>query len=259
MSLSRLYKKIIDTSEAIRCERPMLVGGIPRDIYLGRPLKKDIDLTTNSADCPRLGLTVARDLNLNFKMFEDGHVSLYTSVGSFDFSGNFISKKAVEYSEDNYNLKNKELYEVYSRDFTMNTLHRDLFEENLIDLTDLAIKDLDNKVIRTITTPEICFDDDLRRVFRAINFSARLGFSIDGAIIDYAKNNVDLISREMGKTLRDAFITSIIAESISNDSERTLGYLVDMNILSLIPLTGTFKDEIIKRRMVTTYLDGSKK
>jgi len=116
---------------------------------------------------------------------------------------------------------------------------------------------LEDKVIRTVTTPEICFEDDLRRVFRAVNFAARLGFSIDGGIIDYAKNNINIFSREMGRTLRDAFVTSIIGESINEDAEKTLGYLVDMGILSLIPLTGSFKEELIKRRMIAKYLDDS--
>ena len=117
---------------------------------------------------------------------------------------------------------------------------------------------MDNKVIRAITSPEICFSDDLRRVFRAINFASRLGFEIDGGIIDYARNNVDLISNEMGRSLRDAYITSVVSESLSEDPEITLGYLLDMNLLSLVPLTGLFKEQLIKRKMVARYLDDSR-
>lgn len=257
MSLSEVYKNILDIAQRSYIEKPMVVGGIPRDIYLNNLTKTDIDLTTNDADSPRLGVTLASEMNYNFKMFEDGHVSVYTDNGALDFSGNFISEKAVDYAGSEYKEGRKEMYEVYSRDFTMNTMHKDLLSNDLIDVTGLAVKDLDKKIIRVVTTPEICFEDDLRRLFRAINFSSRLGFSIDGKIVDFARSNVDLVAKEMGKTLRDAFVTSIIGESMANDPDRALGYLLDMGILSLIPLTGSFKEELIKRKMVARYLDDS--
>ena len=257
MNLEEIYKNILDISSSNYISEPMIVGGIPRDIYLNKITKTDIDLTTNDADSPRLGISTAIQLKLGFKMFEDAHVSVYAEDKALDFSGNFISDKAVGFAEIEYGNKDRNLFEVYSRDFTINTMHKKLFEHELIDITGLAVKDLENKVIRTVTTPEICFGDDLRRVFRAVNFAARLGFSIDGGIIDYAKNNINIFSREMGRILRDAFVTSIIGESINEDAEKTLGYLVDMGILSLIPLTGSFKEELIKRRMIAKYLDDS--
>ena len=257
MNLEEFYKNILDISSSNYISEPMIVGGIPRDIYLNKITKTDIDLTTNDADSPRLGISAAMQLKLGFKMFEDGHVSVYSEDKAFDFSGNFISEKATEFARSEYGVKDKGLFEVYSRDFTINTMHKKLLNHELIDITGLAVRDLENKVVKTITVPDICFEDDLRRVFRAINFAARLGFSIDGNIVDYAKNNIDVFSREMGRTLRDAFVTSIIGESISKDAEKTLGYLVDMGILSLIPLTGVFKDELIKRKMVAKYLDDS--
>lgn len=257
MNLEEIYKNILDISSSNYISEPMIVGGIPRDIYLNKIANTDIDLTTNDADSPRLGISTAMRLKLGFKMFSDGHVSVYAEGKALDFSGNFISEKAVEFARSEYGVEEKSLFEAYSRDFTINTMHKKLFEHELIDVTGLATKDLEGKVIRPVTTPEICFEDDLRRVFRAINFAARLGFSIDGSIVDYAKNNVNVFSREMGRTLRDAFVTSIVSESISEDAEKTLGYLMDMGILSLIPLTGVFKDELIKRKMIAKYLDDS--
>jgi hypothetical protein len=257
MKLEEIYKNILDISSRYYISEPMIVGGIPRDIYLDKMTKTDIDLTTNDADSPRLGISVSMELNLGFKMFEDGHVSVYAENKALDFSGNFISDKAVDFARTEYGVDEKTLSEVYSRDFTINTMHKKLFEHEPLDVTGLAIKDLDDKIIRCVTTPDICFEDDLRRVFRAINFASRLGFTIDGSIVDYAKSNVNIFSREMGRTLRDAFITSIVGESITEDAEKTLGYLMDMGILSLIPLTGSFKEELIKRKMIAKYLDDS--
>lgn len=257
MSPEEIYGELIRVSDQQFISKPMIVGGIPRDIYLGINSNRDVDITTNDSDCPRLGLTLASELNFGFKMFEDAHVSVYTESGSLDFSGNFISKKAVEYLESNYKMQDKLLYETCSRDFTINTLHKDLMGERIYDPLDVAERDLGGKIIRTITTPDICFGDDIRRIFRSINFAARFNFAIDGTIIDYARSNIDLISREMGRTLRDAFVTSIISESIEKNPDITLGYIGDMNILGLIPLTGRFKEELISRKMIIDYLDSS--
>lgn len=255
--MEEVYKKILSIASEAYISEPKIVGGIPRDIYLDTNSGSDVDITTNDADCPRLGISLASSISTRFKMFEDGHVSVYTEGGGLDFSGNFISKDAIAFVEDKKGSINTYLHEVYSRDFTINTLHKKLLEQTLEDPTDLAINDLDKKIIRTIVPPSICFSDDIRRIFRAINFSSRFKFTIDGEIVDYARENTQLLSGEMGRSLRDAFVTSIISESIREDADRTLGYLSDMNMLSLIPLVGRYKEELIKRRLVAKYLDGS--
>lgn len=257
MSTPEVYKKILSIASDIYISEPMIVGGIPRDLYLGLESNKDVDLTTNDADSPRLGISYAIETRSRFRVFEDGHVSVYRDSGALDFSGNHISEAAVQAAEGLYGPVNPSMREVCSRDFKMNTLHMSMSSGAIEDPLGIAEGDLANKVVSTVVDPAISFDDDIRRVFRAINFSSRLGFSIDGAIVDYARENVSNISRELGRSLRDAFITSIIGESISNDSDKTIGYLLDMKLFPIIPLTGLFKDEVIKRRMVAKYLDES--
>lgn len=253
--MNATFRKILDTAERNYISEPLIVGGEPRDSYLGISSDSDIDLTTNTPDCTRLGVSSAMILDASFKVFSDGHVSIYTPGLSIDFSGNFISDKAVSYYEGKHGAVPEDMKEIVSRDFTINTLHRKLGESNLVDKTGSALKDLDSKIIRTNTTPEISFSDDIRRIFRAINFSARLGFSVDGSIVDFVKNNNQLVSFEMGRALRDAFVTNIISSSITADSDITIGLLVDMGIMHIVPLVGTYKDELIKRRMIARYLD----
>jgi len=255
--LRDIYKEILSLASNHYISEPMAVGGVPRDMYLKIPSNTDIDITTNDADSPRLGVSLASSINAGFKMFEDGHVSVYTDSGALDFSGNFISDKAVEFAREHHGMRDEGLSEVYSRDFTINTMHKNLLEDKLLDITGLAVRDLDDKIVRTIVAPEICFEDDIRRIFRSINFAARFNFEIDGLIVDYTRSNLSIISREMGRSLRDAFVTSIVAESVASNSDKTLGYIVDMGLLPLIPLTGSFKDELISRKMIAKYLDDS--
>jgi len=259
MTLEQIYDKILKICKENYIKEPFVVGGVPRDLYLGlsEGSSKDADLTTNDADSSRLGITLAYDIGNRFRMFGDGHVSVYSEAGALDFSGNFISDLASEYAKKEFRIDDKGLLEVYSRDFTINTLHKRLMDDEIIDLIGSAKKDLDKKLVRTIVPPEITFGDDLRRLFRAISFAARLNFSIDGSIIDFARNNKDILSKEKGGVLRDAFITSIIGEAVGKNADIALGYLVDMELLPSVPLSGVFKDELIKRKMVNKYLDDS--
>lgn len=249
------FDTILKVARENYIEEPLIVGGIPRDIYLGLPKTNDIDLTTNTSDSTRLGISSSIEIGAPFKVFSDGHVSLYTTDGAVDFSGNFVSEKAVSYYESEYGKVSDDMREIVSRDFTINTLHRRFDETNLIDKTGFAIRDLDKKIVRTISSPDICFEDDVRRVFRAINFAARFNFEVDGAIINFCLNNYDFISQEMGKSLRDAFVTNIISSSINANSDITVGLVMEMGIMHLIPLVGEYKEALIKRRLVAKYLD----
>tara|TARA_A200000159_G_scaffold157799_2_gene174357 strand:- start:2862 stop:3641 length:780 start_codon:yes stop_codon:yes gene_type:complete len=253
--MSPPFERILNIAEKNYISEPLIVGGIPRDMYLNIPANSDIDLTTNTSDCTRLGVSSAIDLNVSFKVFSDGHVSMYTPGVSIDFSGNFISKKAVSYYEGKNGVIPEDMKEVVSRDFTINTLHKSMLNNELMDKTGAALRDLDAKIIRSNTTPEISFEDDIRRVFRSINFAARLGFEVDASIVDFVRKNTSMISSEMGKALRDAFVTNIVSSSINANSDITIGLLVDMRIMHLIPLVGAYKDELISRRMIAKYLD----
>ena len=172
-----------------------------------------------------------------------------------DFSSNFISEEAVDYITKELNIKDEKLFEVYSRDFTINTLHKRLLDNDLLDLTNQGKEDLNNKIIRTPVPAEITLSDDLRRIYRAVNFAARFGFNIHEDIIDYGRRNKEKFTGENKWVLKDAFITSIIGESIDSDGDVTIHYLSEMNLLSTVPLVGRFKEELIKRRLVNKYLD----
>jgi tRNA nucleotidyltransferase/poly(A) polymerase len=259
MSIADSLEKIEDICSDNYIGNPYIVGGIPRDIFLNRKNDfRDIDITTNTPDIIRLAVSFGIDTNSYFKVFADKHVSVYHESGTFDFSSNFVSEEVEKYLNQSSIAHSKELLEVYSRDFTINTLHKKFFEEDLIDPIGSAKKDLDSKIIKTCVPANITFSDDPRRIFRAINFASRLSFSIDGEIIDYVKNNRSEIIHRNREVLKESFISSAISSSISEDPEITIGYLEDMGILSVVPLVGLFKDEIIKRRLVTRYLDNLK-
>lgn len=259
MSITDSFRKIEDICSENYIGTPYLVGGIPRDIFLNRESDfRDIDITTNNPDITRLALSFGIETGSYFKVFPDKHIAVYHEDSTFDFSSNFTSEDVERYLKDNSIEHSYDLLEVYSRDFTINTLHKTFFDEELIDPIGVAKDDLGSKVIKTCAPAKITLSDDPRRIFRAINFASRLNFSIDSEIIDYVRGNRSEIIYNNRDSLKESFISSIVSSSISEDPDATIGYLEDMGILSVVPLAGLFKNELIKRRLVTRYLDNLK-
>lgn len=77
------------------------------------------------------------------------------------------------------------------RDFTINGMYFDPFDEKVIDYVD-GQKDLKSKIIRAIGDPNLRFKEDRLRMIRAIRISCRFDFEIEEntkkAILYHAKN-----------------------------------------------------------------------
>lgn len=249
--MKTILSDILRISEENKISKPYLVGGIPRDTYLGINTEdSDFDITTNSSDIIRLALLACDFFKKYFKVFDNGHIKMYSDTYTLDFSSNFISDNAVKYIgkvDDEY------LKEVYSRDFTINTLHMELDSGNIIDPTGRGKGDIDQKIIKTIASPEITLTDDPNRLWRAIELSARLDFDIDQGIIDFVKENKKYFSEH--PEIKISYIENIIGKRIKTNPQKILENLIQMNILNLVPLTGEFKKELLKRRMIKDYLD----
>tara|TARA_Y100000114_G_C11764050_1_gene332066 strand:+ start:14681 stop:15469 length:789 start_codon:yes stop_codon:yes gene_type:complete len=234
---------------------PRIVGGIPRDMIIdGKSFKyKDIDITTNSEDILRLAVLSSRGLGLSLKIFPDGHSTIFHKDFSFDFSSRFISNAANDYMKSNFSEYNEKYSESYSRDFTINSLEADFSLSDIYDPTNMGLKDIEERIIRPITTAEICLSDDPRRAYRAIKMASKYNFKIDNEIIDFSRNNHKIFSPAYSQEVRPQYISATISASIDLDGRRTFENLIRMKLLSAVPLSGDFKDWVIKNRMLDTY------
>lgn len=248
MELGETLELVSKISEKYITDKPFIVGGLPRDIYLKKEIKTtDIDLTTNSPDVMRLGILVANELNVTFELSDDGHLTVFTDAFDLDFSSNYISEEVVNYLGN----KKKEYHEAYSRDFTINTLHQDLITREISDPTEMGFEDIKNKIIRTPVPPEITLRDDPRRIYRAVNLAARYGYKIDSEIISFVKKNPELFSSE---NIKDKYISVKIGKALKENIDLTLHLLKELNLLSNVPLSGYFKDVLISKKMLIEYL-----
>lgn len=251
-----LANSLKDFAKENHIDVPLIVGGYVRDYVFGFYDKIiDIDLTTNNSDIARYAIGFALKNNFYYKIFDDLHVTIYTDqYKNLDFSSNFNSKKAIDFYKDS-NFSDKKYYEVISRDFTINTLHKSMFNDKIIDPLEVGLKDCDQKIIKTVSTPEICFKDDPRRAYRAVSIATRLNLNIDGEIIDFIKNNHSIFMPINNGSISETYITLNIDKVIGINDEVLLNLLIDTKLLPFVPLIGKFKDLLISKNMVPIYLD----
>jgi poly(A) polymerase len=73
--------------------------------------------------------------------------------------------------------------DAFRRDFTINALFYDIGTFSIIDYVG-GLKDLENRIIRSIGEPGVRFLEDPVRMLRAVVFAARLDFTIDEPILE---------------------------------------------------------------------------
>jgi len=249
MELKYYLKTLNGLANTYKIDKPYLVGGIPRDVYLGIPNIKttDVDITTNSSDSLRLGVLFADKINEVFEVAEDGHVTVFAQQYDFDFSSNFVSEGVLNYLDG----KAKGFEEVYSRDFTMNTLHQDISTGKIMDPTGMGFQDIKNKIIRTPVPAEITLTDDPRRIYRVINLAARYDFDVDPDIINFAKNNPDIFTAQ---NIKDKYAVVKLNKALVENEEKVMSLLKEMNLFKKVPLSGRFKDLLISKKHLAEYL-----
>lgn len=164
-----------------------IVGGFPRDLYLGRKTI-DIDICTNAT--PKDLKTIFS----NSKMTNDkyGSVSLYYRKVRYEIT---TFRQDIEYINNRKPSKFKYIEDLKEdlkrRDFTMNTLCIDK-DGNLLDLLE-AKRDIDNKVIIMVGNPRKKLKEDSLRILRAIRFATVLDFELDHSLKKYIKKHAYLV------------------------------------------------------------------
>ena len=156
------------------------IGGFVRDLILGRK-NEDIDIVC-LGDCTAFVNAIVKKLNIT-------DVAIYKNYGTAmikfeNLQLEFVTarKESYEHSSRNPIVQPATFYDdQLRRDFTINTLGISLNKKNFGELIDdlHGVEDLENKIIKTTTNPDITFDDDPLRMLRAIRFSTQLNFIID--------------------------------------------------------------------------------
>lgn len=257
VSTFKLLNDLYSFSQELKFPEPLLVGGTARDLYINGKIDQnpdfsfegDFDLTCNDGGktC-LLGLMFAVKNNFSFKYHRNSHIAVFLSHDKFDFSSGFMSDRVKETME----ITDKKVLEVYSRDFTINTLHLNFVTKKFIDYTGKAYQDLRERKVRAMSTPEIIFSDNPKRSMRAIYLASKLGFEVEQNIIDYIANNSVLFGDLFTKERKH--MTDLLSKSLKYDEPKTMRFMEETGLFRYPPLVGRYKETLIKNNLLSRYL-----
>ena len=197
--LMHILERVGEVAEKISCNA-YVVGGFVRDLFLYSP-NEDIDIVVEGD-----GIAFAKE----FAKIEGTHLHTHAKFRTavIIFPDGFkidVASARLEYYKFPAALPDVEMssikLDLFRRDFTVNTLAIWLNPHKFGTLIDFfsALKDIKEKVIRVIHN--LSFVEDPTRVFRAIRFEQRFGFTIGKLTTGLIENSVkmDFFKRLSGK------------------------------------------------------------
>jgi len=168
-----------------------VVGGFVRDLLLDRP-NDDIDIVVEGD-----GIKFAKTYAKNEGCHVNPHKKFGTAVIIYPDGFKIdVASARLEYYKTPAALpiveKSSIKLDLARRDFTINTLAISINPDTFGTMTDYfgANRDIKDKVIRTIHN--LSFVEDPTRIFRAIKFSNRFGFSIGKVTSKLIKNAIKI-------------------------------------------------------------------
>ncbi len=165
-----------------------VVGGFVRDLYICKE-SDDVDICTSATPKDLKNIFAAAILPKE----EYGSVTLFYKnvrfeITTFRSENKYINNRIpgeVEYIDDL-------LMDLKRRDFTVNTV---CLDKNLeyVDLLD-GIKDIENKIIKTVISADESMQIDSLRILRAIRFATILDFDLDDELKRAIKKHGELLT-----------------------------------------------------------------
>lgn len=208
-----------------------IVGGSVRDMILGR-IPTDYDITTDAVpDEIEDTFQDFKTINIgkNFGTIiicqEEGEVEITT----FREEGSYIDGRRPEQVFFSNNIDD----DLSRRDFTINAIAYNK-RENIIDPYN-GIKDLREKVIKTVGDPKERFSEDYLRILRAVRFSTQLEFTIEEETFNAGKIYSKNINKVSVERIVDEFFKILLCKVPSKG----------MRLLEKIGLLNTIFPELI--------------
>jgi tRNA nucleotidyltransferase/poly(A) polymerase len=236
MDLAVILNKLKEIAHEKRYSEPFIVGGIPRDFLMDEKENiEDVDISTGSSDIHAL----AKDFGAwavenggDYRVLKDGHAQVQISGFKIDFSSNFIVPNIKEIlAKVGVKNPNNILMEQLSRDFTCNSLTLSLNLKTIKDPTGLGINDIKKERIRTCLPAAITFKDH-KRIVRVLYLAAKLGFSVDGEIIDWIKKNPGKIVEDVAPK----YLSQKLQKACDYDLDNTVKLINEMGLWTYIPI-----------------------
>lgn len=235
MRLSQFLLKIEKIAGENDISPVFIVGGVPRDKVLANLNKlNDIDLTTGDDSIHYLAKELSIKLKgpgVVYRVMGDGHSRLMVGDLKIDFSSNFKIPKITEIlTGKGIEHPSSMLEELYSRDFTCNTLLMPMTLDKIDDLTGLAKQDIEEKVLRTCLEPNLTLGYDPKRIVRMIYLAAKLGFKVDAHAIDWVIQHPQVLAQ-----VQPEYWTKKLVKAFKYNHKTTLDMIKILQIGPYLP------------------------
>lgn len=187
-----------------------LVGGCVRDELLGRPFANDFDLVLEG-DAQALVATLFATGRTSPPVTYPRFGTAMLRLGNSDFE--FVTARAESYEKGPRKPEvtaGTLLDDARRRDFTANSLMRNLHTGELRDLLGNGFNDLESRILRTPLDPVVTMRDDPLRLLRAVRFRGQLDFDYAENLRDALKNEASQLSQISAERIRDEFSKMLI-------------------------------------------------
>lgn len=195
-----------------------VVGGAVRDAVMGLPCD-DFDVATDARPEKVISFLSKKGWSLNETGKSFGVVRASLNGGEEYEIATFRTDVGEGRRPDSVEFTTIE-EDVKRRDLTINALFFDIRKEELVDLVG-GLQDINDQVIRCVGNPFDRFREDKLRIFRALRFSARLGWKISldtsTAMLeqDVSELSFERIHDEFEKSMRTAKDTMMYLKELS--------------------------------------------
>ena len=217
-----------------------LVGGYPRDLYIGKD-SLDYDICTSAT--PKQLKQIFGDSILPTEQY--GSATLISQGMRFEIT---TFRKDIKYLNNRKPIEieyvNNLVEDLKRRDFTMNTMCIDK-DGIIIDILN-GKEDIDNKIIRTVGDSDLKIYEDSLRILRAIRFATVLDFELDESLKGAIKKHGSLLKNLSYYRKKEEL------DKIFSSSNRVKG----LNLIKELKLEEHLELSNFDKLVPTTYLIG---
>ncbi len=234
--------------------RIYLVGGVVRDLLLGKELsgERDIDLTTDvvPSETKRILGGWADALWTQGERF--GTIGCRKDGWTYEITTHRAEAYDPDSRKPSVEFSGAVEADLSRRDFTVNAMALALPEPRLIDPFDGA-GDLAASVLRTPLSPQESFNDDPLRMLRAARFVSGYGFTPDDSLIAAVTEMRERLKIVSAERIRDEFDKLMVVD----DPSAGLWFIVDTGLADqFLPELGALRleqDPIHRHKDVLTH------
>lgn len=209
-----------------------LVGGCVRDELLGRPAPKDYDIVLQGDALALAHFLWERKVSRIEPVVYPRFGTAMIHIGDDMFE--LVTARQESYSEDSRkpNVEPATLEEdARRRDFTLNTLLRNLHTGELRDPTGQGLHDLELRILRSPDDPVKLFSDDPLRMLRVVRFRWQLDLTPAEGLFDTVRAERERLRIISAERIQDEWCKMLVL-----GGQKASGAMRDLDELGLLEI-----------------------